>query len=259
MNISQEYRILRENALSGNFPELRVLAQGLESWWDLEKTPDALQATKQAVNTNDAVAICLGAVYALIADAREPQSVSRVRDIKERYGNNKWFAVLMSLDEIRQIINHDQVNAQVTSFLEEQDIGKIFGAKGFLRIPVKDNVGLAADYLSPGNYLQVFSFQGDPVAFKYEQGLRDSLKHKHPDGRGEILCTSFNLTGEPSITDDLEATLFAVFSGIKTIIHRSSSPRTGSYSIYKFSKKGVKKIRHGTGSDIIDRYLKTSV
>lgn len=207
----------------------------------------------ELVAGGEVVPICFGQVYALVADARDENAVARVRGVKKR-GKDKPFAFLAAPQTTSLMADLTRVHKDLHKWFEPQIIAKHFGAKGFMRFPVKSDWGLAEGMVGPEEMVQTFTFHGDPIAHRLEEILRTALKRKHPGGHGEILCTSFNLSGQPSITERILAVELARESRLTIVVHRGNEPKQGSYSIYKFSQT-VEKLRHGTGSDEIDPHL----
>jgi len=214
-------------------------------WWE--------RVIAGLVARGEAVPICFGQVYALVADARDEKAVARVREIKKR-GKDKPFAMLAASHTTSLMADLDRVHKDLHKWFAPALIEKHFGAKGFMRFPIKTDWGLAEGLIGPENLVQTFTFAGDPVAHRLEEILRVALKRKHPRGYGEILCTSFNISGRPSITERGAAVELARGSKLAVVVHRGNEPKQGSYSIYRFSET-VEKLRHGTGSDEIDPHL----
>ena len=210
---------------------------------------------RQVVIEGKPVAVCMGEVYALIADARNTDAIHLTRNVKHR-PEEKPFAVLMEAESMCAVADLNKIHPDLHKFFKNPElINNLFGNKGFLRFPVKQNVGLDATMIGPGHKLQAFTFDGDPVAYKFEKTLRERLKDKHPDGRGEILITSYNISGKPSITKRKDANNLSATSKLFVQVNRETSGGGGSYSIYDFDLEGVRKVRHGSGADMIDQTL----
>ena len=216
-------------------------------------------AETQVLN-GEVVPVCLGAVYALIADGASPEAVEKAYVLKNR-PKDKPFGVLLDFTQVSNLIDLDQVpqvyHALFTSTEGIQELEELFGNKGFIRFPVKEGQNLHPSLLKDGA-LQAFTFKGDEIAFNFEERIRRSLQEKHPDNHGEILVTSYNLSGTESITDRTAAAELTRDKDIFLQINRPDTTAEGSYSIYSLTQEGFTKVREGTGSIEIDAALNLS-
>jgi tRNA A37 threonylcarbamoyladenosine synthetase subunit TsaC/SUA5/YrdC len=212
-------------------------------------------AVREQVLSGNPVPICMGEVYALICDARDPAAVEKVRKIKNR-PSEKTFGVLLDSVTISRIVDYAQIHKAHHKFFNDSNlINKLFGAKGFIRFPLNNEYDIPISVKADG-IIQAFTFFGNDNAFFIEESLRRALKEKHPNGYGEILITSYNISGTGSITNKHSAHALTKSTDLGIHIDRSDSKGKGSYSIYMFGSQGVEKARHGTGSRQIDNSLK---
>ena len=223
--------------------------------FDIAKDPISAEYAIHQILKDEPVAVCMGSVYALIADAHSDRAIDRTREIKRR-PNTKPFGLLMDAESICEIVDLDKVHPDFHKLFESPEtINQLFGSKGFLRFPLKQSIDFNEGLIGPNHSIQAFTFWGDEVAYPFEESIRQSLKEKHPNGKGEIMITSYNISGEPSIIDAQRAGNLSASSKLFIQIDRNSSNGTGSYSIYRFDENGIEKVRGGTGEVAIDEAL----
>lgn len=239
--------------------------------YDLEKNPEA--STNVIVDRlveDDGVVVRMGAVYALLADARSEDAISRAKELKIR-AEEKTFGLLAPLDQVPELVDFDRVHPDLHPLLHDgEKLKELFGSKGFVRFPIKKGTGLSESVMHEGT-LQVFSFYGDEVAFALEEAIQKGLVEKHPEGHGEVIISSYNLSKtQKTISDEYEARILTEATAEleerkhnedpsyvrkpPVLVHRKSqtSVEGASYCIYEFNSSGVTCVREGTGQDQIN-------
>lgn len=223
--------------------------------FDIDKDPVSAEYAIREILKDEPVAVCMGSVYALIADAHSEKAIDRTREIKRR-PTTKPFGLLMDAKSICEVVDLDKVHPNFHELFKTPEmINTLFGSKGFLRFPLRKDIEFNEGLIGPNHSIQAFTFWGDEVAYPFEESIRQGLRKKHPEGKGEIMITSYNISGEPSIVDSERAGNLSASSKLFIQIDRNSSDGTGSYSIYRFDHGGIEKIRGGTGETAIDEAL----
>ena len=108
--------------------------------FDIAKDPISAEYAIHQILKDEPVAVCMGSVYALIADAHSDRAIDRTREIKRR-PNTKPFGLLMDAESICEIVDLDKVHPDFHKLFESPEtINQLFGSKGFLRFPLKQSI-----------------------------------------------------------------------------------------------------------------------
>lgn len=217
--------------------------------------PVAVQYAMTILEQENPVPICMGpAVYALIAKVTD-KAIRKTLEVKER-SPDKPFALLMDAKDISRIVDLTQIPAQYHVIFTEENINELFGAKGFMRIPIQEDVTLPKGVVGPDGRVQVFTFKGDDKAFRFQQTILDDIE-ENGVRLPTVLITSYNISGNKSITEQAEASELTTAKKMLIQIDRPEPEenRTGSYTIIGFSRSGIEVLREGTGYEEIRKKL----